>query len=733
MLKYLIFILFIINIITVRSQTAQKYLWPTDASTYMSSSFCEFRDGHYHSAIDIKTWVREGYKCFAIDDGKIERIRMSPFGYGKVVYLRLNDGNVAVYAHLQRFNNKIDKAVREQQLKNERYQLNWYPKNLYVKKGDVIAYTGRTGIGVPHLHFEIRNKNGHPVNPLNFYNQVKDNIRPRIKKFAVVPLSKDATVNSSKKPRTFDVTYIRNGINIIKKPIYVKGRVGLMLSGFDQADGAGNKYGFHETIMNVDGKEIFRITYDELHFSTTRHIYTETYYPFWSSQKEVFHKLFIEPFNPLSFYKRVHGEDGSVIEAEKPRSFEIIVTDFHGNKSILKGELIADFRPDITLKEIARSDSNIYVNFSTESLKDIKLFAGDSLQVYKRISYFEVIEGKLSRPESGVLIKTVIPDTNSNYLKIQITGKNNQISQKVIKIQHKEIPVPDQSYLGKRLVYDFPALPLNSKFISGLTNNTFMIHRLPDGNVEAVIDHTFINEQSMALHIISGTDTIWSDYPQFGKWNPGESTTISWFDSSFSITPAAGSFIDTIIVRADTLSADSVTRILPTLGKIYSLSPNNIPVFKSARIKILIDSLPNWGNWNLFKTNGTNSLSFIGGKIDTISRFITATTNPFGHFVVACDTTPPLLEIKSPVQAKLYSKKPMIKFSISDEHSGIGTAENISVVIDGEFVLPEWDPEDKLVTAKIDKALTPGNHTLTISVKDQSNNITRSAIYFIIR
>ena len=37
-----------------------------------------------------------------------------------------------------------------------------------VKKGDIIGYSGSTGIGTPHLHFEIRNANEQPLNPLAF-------------------------------------------------------------------------------------------------------------------------------------------------------------------------------------------------------------------------------------------------------------------------------------------------------------------------------------------------------------------------------------------------------------------------------------------------------------------------------------------------------------------------------------------------------------------------------------
>ena len=255
----------------------QTYLWPTNASDYLSSSFCEFREGHYHSAIDIKTWNTEGYPCYAISDGFIKRIRVSPFGYGKVLYLQLKDGNTAVYAHLQKFRKDIDDRVRKIQFRNKRYRLNWWPKNMEVKKGDVIAYTGQTGIGVPHLHFEIRNKKDNPVNPLVYYPKIKDSIRPKLLELAVIPLTQTAAINGSFLPKSFAVTYIKEGIYVIKEPLYAYGKVGLAINGYDQADDVHNKYGFNHTVLEVSGQKIFQIEYDELDFSTTGHIYSEIY------------------------------------------------------------------------------------------------------------------------------------------------------------------------------------------------------------------------------------------------------------------------------------------------------------------------------------------------------------------------------------------------------------------------------------------------------------------------
>src|SRR5690625_2760157 len=56
------------------------YLWPTDASPYISSTFGETRAAHFHAGLDIRTWGQEGYRVFATRDGIISRISTGPTG-----------------------------------------------------------------------------------------------------------------------------------------------------------------------------------------------------------------------------------------------------------------------------------------------------------------------------------------------------------------------------------------------------------------------------------------------------------------------------------------------------------------------------------------------------------------------------------------------------------------------------------------------------------------------------
>ena len=89
------------------------YEWPLDAPPALTSTFAEYRSGRFHAGLDVKTWGKEGIACVAVADGYVWRVRTSPWGYGKAVYLKLNDGRTAVYAHLSGFVDRIEKVVAE--------------------------------------------------------------------------------------------------------------------------------------------------------------------------------------------------------------------------------------------------------------------------------------------------------------------------------------------------------------------------------------------------------------------------------------------------------------------------------------------------------------------------------------------------------------------------------------------------------------------------------------------
>jgi murein DD-endopeptidase MepM/ murein hydrolase activator NlpD len=164
-------------------------LRPTDASRCVTSSFCEFRSGHFHAGIDISTNGITGFRCFAVGDGDVVRVRVGCRGYGKAVYLRLRDGRTAVYAHLDHFAGAIEDSARAhgRRTGSAYFDRVFAPGTFPVRRGDVIAFSGETGVGVPHLHLEIRDAEERPLDPLRAGLLVDDDRAPRIRRIALTP------------------------------------------------------------------------------------------------------------------------------------------------------------------------------------------------------------------------------------------------------------------------------------------------------------------------------------------------------------------------------------------------------------------------------------------------------------------------------------------------------------------------------------------------------------------
>ena len=151
----------------------QNYTSPLDFKMLLSGTFGELRNNHFHAGIDIKTEGVEGQKIRAIADGYVSRIKVSTWGYGKVIYLTHPEtGHTSVYAHLQKFSKKIDQLVKKEHYQKESFEINFYPNKdaLLIKQGEMIALSGNSGgSNGAHLHFEIRDtKTQKPINPLQF-------------------------------------------------------------------------------------------------------------------------------------------------------------------------------------------------------------------------------------------------------------------------------------------------------------------------------------------------------------------------------------------------------------------------------------------------------------------------------------------------------------------------------------------------------------------------------------
>ncbi len=315
-----------------------RYLWPTNASDYMSATFGETRSAHFHAAIDVGTWGQNGYQVYASRDGIVSRIGVSPSGYGNVVYLKHDDGSYSMYAHLRNFVPKIQRVVDEYRLQNYRFNFdqNMESYNIEFKKGDLIAFSGDTGIGPPHLHFELRTPSNNPFNPLLAGIRVPDKVTPRITGVSIEPLSHDATVNGR---RNIQTTVTRaSGRNFTFGTINATGTIGLGVDASDRADAMRNVYAVYELKLFVDNELYFHSKADSFDISKARMMFLDRVYPVLREQRKGYQRLYIRDGNEVAFYQNV-GRDGTIRLPEGTYDIRIEASDYFGNQTTATGRL----------------------------------------------------------------------------------------------------------------------------------------------------------------------------------------------------------------------------------------------------------------------------------------------------------------------------------------------------------------------------------------------------------
>lgn len=119
----------------------------------------------FHPGLDLR--AKLGTPVYAPADGVVQFDGKGATGYGHLLEIRHNFGFATRYAHLNK--QKVVKAGQ------------------FVKKGDIVAYTGNSGLSTgPHLHYEIRFIQ-RPLNPMNFINWNNTNYKEIFKKEKGIP------------------------------------------------------------------------------------------------------------------------------------------------------------------------------------------------------------------------------------------------------------------------------------------------------------------------------------------------------------------------------------------------------------------------------------------------------------------------------------------------------------------------------------------------------------------
>lgn len=332
---------FLIFITTEISAQSPYYRSPVDIPISLSGNVGEFRSDHFHTGLDIRGGGVVGASVFAVADGYVSRIFVSPYGYGNALYITHSNGTVSVYAHLDRFGSKIAKWVEKQQYARKSFAVDLYPAaDLFVvKRGDHIAYLGNSGSsGGPHLHFEIRSAK--TMNPMNIGHmglfKITDNIAPTVRKIWLY--EQDTVLGATFFQRSDAISITKNtegqwelsdSVLYVDRPSYLAYEVS------DYKNGASFTMAIYSIEQSVEGVRSFGFKIDEICFATTRYVNSMTQYDLTRVSRYDVVRAYIAPNNLLTQYmdKRQNGVIAPPMTQGERKAISTVIFDDNNNSS----------------------------------------------------------------------------------------------------------------------------------------------------------------------------------------------------------------------------------------------------------------------------------------------------------------------------------------------------------------------------------------------------------------
>ncbi len=333
---------------------------PLDIPLSLAGNFGELRSNHFHSGLDLRTQQRTGLEVHAAASGYISRIKVQLYGFGKAIYIQHPNGYTTVYGHLKEFAPKIRAYVRKRMYAQEKNTIQLFPKkgDLPVKQGEVIALSGESGGAAgPHLHFEIRDSRQRPMNPLLFGIKIKDNRTPKVSGLYVYPTGRNAYANRSAKRQKLHLTKQADGVYTAEK-LYGYGKLGFGISAVDYTDNSPYTDGIYNIQTRLNGQPRFAILFNRFSFSKSRYVNRYIDYAYYKEHKRRIQKLFMQPNEDIDF--SIKTTDKGYIKIKDNLNYKYIIdlTDYSGNKTIIKVPIQARKLPqeDITPKKIHKTD-----------------------------------------------------------------------------------------------------------------------------------------------------------------------------------------------------------------------------------------------------------------------------------------------------------------------------------------------------------------------------------------
>jgi len=719
-------------------------LWPLELQPALSSTFGETRATAFHAGIDLKTWGKTGYEVRAVADGWIQRVRTSPWGYGRALYQQLDDGRIAVYAHLEGFFAPLQERVQTAQRQSRKFSVQlWFDEgDIPVTRGQVIARTGQSGSGPPHLHLEIRDAGNVPHNPLlQGLGPVGDTTPPTLRRLLIVPLSASSRVDGGHEPVAVTLAPAPGNSGATgfqaSRAVRVWGRIGIAVDSYDRADLATNKLAVLSHRLRVDGRPVVTSTFERVSWSDGHLVALDRLRP--PGIEGVFTALFRRSGNRLSFYDIPAG-DGSLsaggTDGLASGRHEIIVSahDVAGNLAQARLQLKVSAPPQIVSARVVSGSQGqwfLEADFLDEDDERLsaRIAAAATGQVVRQAAV-AVGAGPFTwelPPEGASAAWSVtVRDAAGNERTQTLSAPHSVIDPKPFDLDIRSIARARHVLLrvtSPRPLQHPPTLTAYGQVLPMQEHVPGIYHGIL--SLQGVeVDELVIQCTALATDGGKGSGRLTLS----GRaTHPGTSEVIHLLEGEVALHMAAGSAFEMFYPQAQRLAPEA-SEGLKAVGMGCEIGPADAAF--DERVRISMKATPD--RTGIYADDGQGRWVFIGADPDGDDR-ISASIRALGRFAVLKDAVPPIIANLRPETGSIVNSHVEFSASVADNGSGISREDDVVLELDGVQLVAEYDPEAARVTGTADQPMAAGAHHLVVTLRDAVGNETVARTDFISR